>query len=121
VRGSTGWWMAERYCIDILSQISAIQAALDKVALGLLDDHARHCVMGANGHPCKTKRFGRGRAADSARLIGFRADRRVEAPRVVTVEPWLTSADGEAGDLLCLRTAGAGRASSGIFRTGSTR
>jgi DNA-binding FrmR family transcriptional regulator len=37
----------ERYCIDVLTQISAIQAALDKVALGLLDDHARHCVIGA--------------------------------------------------------------------------
>ena len=37
----------DRYCIDILTQISAIQAALDKVALGLLDDHAHHCVMGA--------------------------------------------------------------------------
>jgi DNA-binding FrmR family transcriptional regulator len=29
----------DRYCIDVLTQISAIQAALDKVALGLLDDH----------------------------------------------------------------------------------
>ena len=38
----------ERYCIDILTQVSAIQAALDKVALELLDDHARHCVVGAN-------------------------------------------------------------------------
>ncbi len=37
----------ERYCIDVLTQISAVQAALDKVALGLLDDHAQHCVMGA--------------------------------------------------------------------------
>jgi DNA-binding FrmR family transcriptional regulator len=37
----------ERYCIDILTQVSAIQAALDKVALRLLDDHARHCVMGS--------------------------------------------------------------------------
>ena len=36
----------ERYCIDILTQISAVQAALDKVALGLLDEHARHCVAG---------------------------------------------------------------------------
>jgi DNA-binding FrmR family transcriptional regulator len=34
----------ERYCIDILTQISAIQAALDKVALGLMDGHARHCI-----------------------------------------------------------------------------
>jgi DNA-binding FrmR family transcriptional regulator len=37
----------ERYCIDILTQVSAIQAALDRVALGLLADHARHCVVGA--------------------------------------------------------------------------
>jgi CsoR family transcriptional regulator, copper-sensing transcriptional repressor len=37
----------DRYCIDVLTQISAIQAALDKVALGLLDEHARHCVIGA--------------------------------------------------------------------------
>jgi DNA-binding FrmR family transcriptional regulator len=35
----------DRYCIDVITQISAIQAALDKVALGLLDDHARHCVI----------------------------------------------------------------------------
>jgi DNA-binding FrmR family transcriptional regulator len=35
------------YCIDVLTQVSAVQAALDKVALGLLDEHARHCVMGA--------------------------------------------------------------------------
>jgi DNA-binding FrmR family transcriptional regulator len=38
----------ERYCIDILTQISAIEAALDKVAVGLLEDHARHCVVGAD-------------------------------------------------------------------------
>jgi DNA-binding FrmR family transcriptional regulator len=37
----------DRYCIDVLTQISAVQAALDKVALGLLDDHANHCVVGA--------------------------------------------------------------------------
>jgi DNA-binding FrmR family transcriptional regulator len=37
----------DRYCIDILTQITAVQAALDKVALGLLDDHAHHCVIGA--------------------------------------------------------------------------
>ena len=36
----------DRYCVDVLTQISAVQAALDKVALGLLDDHARHCVIG---------------------------------------------------------------------------
>jgi len=49
VRGIQRMVDDERYCIDILTQISAIQAALDKVALGLLDDHARHCVVGGQG------------------------------------------------------------------------
>jgi CsoR family transcriptional regulator, copper-sensing transcriptional repressor len=39
----------ERYCIDVLTQISAAQAALDKVALGLLDDHTKSCVVDAEG------------------------------------------------------------------------
>lgn len=47
VRGVEGMVGEDRYCIDVLTQISAIQAALDKVALGLLDAHAHHCVMGA--------------------------------------------------------------------------
>jgi DNA-binding FrmR family transcriptional regulator len=47
VRGVQGMVEEDRYCIDILTQISAVQAALDKVALGLLDDHAHHCVIGA--------------------------------------------------------------------------
>ena len=34
----------EKYCIDILTQISAVTSALETVALGLLDDHLRHCV-----------------------------------------------------------------------------
>jgi DNA-binding FrmR family transcriptional regulator len=46
VRGIEKMVDEDRYCIDVLTQISAVQAALDKVALGLLDDHARHCVMG---------------------------------------------------------------------------
>jgi CsoR family transcriptional regulator, copper-sensing transcriptional repressor len=49
VRGVQGMVEDDRYCIDVLTQIGAVQAALDKVALGLLDDHARHCVMGAEG------------------------------------------------------------------------
>ncbi len=48
VRGITGMIESDRYCIDIITQISAIQAALDKVALGLLDDHVGHCVLGAS-------------------------------------------------------------------------
>ena len=47
VRGIEGMVQEERYCIDVLTQIAAVQAALDKVALGLLDDHAKHCVIGA--------------------------------------------------------------------------
>jgi DNA-binding FrmR family transcriptional regulator len=49
VRGVQGMVENDRYCIDVLTQISAVQAALDKVALELVDDHARHCVMGAQG------------------------------------------------------------------------
>jgi CsoR family transcriptional regulator, copper-sensing transcriptional repressor len=49
VRGIEKMVDDERYCIDVITQISAIQAALDKVALGLLDDHARHCVVGGHG------------------------------------------------------------------------
>ena len=45
VRGVERMVEEERYCVDVLTQISAVQAALDKVALGLLDDHARHCVI----------------------------------------------------------------------------
>ncbi len=51
VRGIARMVEDDRYCIDILTQISAIRAALDKVALGLLDDHARHCLVGGGGGP----------------------------------------------------------------------
>jgi DNA-binding FrmR family transcriptional regulator len=37
----------EKYCIDILTQISAITKALQSVALGLLDEHLNHCVVDA--------------------------------------------------------------------------
>lgn len=49
VRGIRRMVDDERYCIDVLTQISAVQAALDKVALGLLDDHARTCVLPTEG------------------------------------------------------------------------
>ena len=45
VRGVQNMVGEDRYCIEVLTQISAIQVALDKVALGLMDDHARHCVV----------------------------------------------------------------------------
>lgn len=37
----------EKYCIDILTQISAMTSALESVALGLLDEHLNHCVLHA--------------------------------------------------------------------------
>ncbi|HRV61173.1 MAG: metal-sensitive transcriptional regulator [Solirubrobacterales bacterium] len=37
----------EKYCIDILTQISALTSALEGVAIGLLDEHLRHCVVDA--------------------------------------------------------------------------
>jgi CsoR family transcriptional regulator, copper-sensing transcriptional repressor len=55
VRGIEGMVEHDRYCIDVLTQISAVQAALDKVALGLLDDHAAHCVMDAEGDDRREK------------------------------------------------------------------
>ena len=51
VRGVTRMVEEDRYCIDVLTQISAAQAALDKIALGLLDGHARHCLAGKGEAP----------------------------------------------------------------------
>ena len=49
VRGVERMIDEDRYCIDVLTQIAAVQAALDKVALGLLDGHVAHCVVGGHG------------------------------------------------------------------------
>jgi CsoR family transcriptional regulator, copper-sensing transcriptional repressor len=46
VRGVQRMVDEDRWCPDILIQISAIQAALDKVALALAEDHANHCILG---------------------------------------------------------------------------
>lgn len=47
VRGIGKMLDADRYCVDILTQISAIQSALDATALQILEDHTRGCVSGA--------------------------------------------------------------------------
>ncbi|MDP1683342.1 MAG: metal-sensing transcriptional repressor [Burkholderiales bacterium] len=47
VRGIGKMIEGDRYCLDILTQISAIQSALDATALQSLDDHTRGCVSGA--------------------------------------------------------------------------
>jgi CsoR family transcriptional regulator, copper-sensing transcriptional repressor len=51
VRGVARMVDDDRYCIDVITQINSIQAALDKVALGLLDGHVRHCLVGGHGGP----------------------------------------------------------------------
>jgi CsoR family transcriptional regulator, copper-sensing transcriptional repressor len=44
VRGLQRMIEEERYCIDVLTQVSAVNAALDGVALKVMEDHVRHCV-----------------------------------------------------------------------------
>lgn len=56
VRGVANMVEADKYCIDILTQISAAQAALDKVAVELLRDHARHCLSASNSESERTKK-----------------------------------------------------------------
>lgn len=48
VRGVRSMVDDERYCIDVLTQIGAIRAALDRVALGLVDEHTRNCLREAD-------------------------------------------------------------------------
>ena len=55
VRGVEKMVDEERYCIDILTQIGAIQSAVDAVALKLLDDHVRHCVADSEGQERQEK------------------------------------------------------------------
>lgn len=45
VRGIHRMVQEDAYCIDVLTQITAASNALKKVAVGLLDDHIRHCVV----------------------------------------------------------------------------
>ena len=47
VRGIERMVEDDRYCIDVLTQIAAVNTALEAVALKILDDHVRHCVAGA--------------------------------------------------------------------------
>ena len=47
VRGIEKMVEDDRYCIDVLTQISAVTTALESVAFRILDDHVNHCVAGA--------------------------------------------------------------------------
>lgn len=44
VRGLQCMIEADEYCIDVLTQVSSVTAALQSVAVGLVDEHLRHCV-----------------------------------------------------------------------------
>jgi DNA-binding FrmR family transcriptional regulator len=60
----------EKYCIDILTQVSAMTSALQSVALGLLEEHLSHCVVdaAATGGPEADQRLAEASAA-IARLV----------------------------------------------------
>lgn len=47
VRGITGMVEADRYCIDVLTQLQAVRAALAKVESEMLKSHLGHCIQGA--------------------------------------------------------------------------
>ncbi len=47
VRGIARMIEDDRYCIDILTQLGAVDTALEAVALKVLEDHVEHCVAGA--------------------------------------------------------------------------
>jgi DNA-binding FrmR family transcriptional regulator len=51
VRGVSRMVEEDRYCIDVITQIAAVQAALEKIALGLVDGHVRVCMQGEGGAP----------------------------------------------------------------------
>ncbi|HNA98686.1 MAG TPA: metal-sensitive transcriptional regulator [Marmoricola sp.] len=60
----------DKYCIDILTQISALTKALESVGLGLLDDHLKHCVLDAAraGGPAADEKIAEASAA-IARMV----------------------------------------------------
>lgn len=47
VRGIERMVEEDRYCIDVLTQIAAVNTALESLAFTILDDHVNHCVAGA--------------------------------------------------------------------------
>ena len=70
VRGIARMIEGDKYCIDVLTQVSAATKALEAVALGLLDEHLRHCVTqaAAEGGPVAEQKVAEASAA-IARLV----------------------------------------------------
>jgi DNA-binding FrmR family transcriptional regulator len=71
VRGLQRMIEDDTYCIDVLTQISAVSSALESVALGLLDQHIRHCVADAarEGDQAEADRTVAAATAAIARLV----------------------------------------------------
>ena len=57
VRGIERMVEEDRYCIDVLTQIAAVNTALESLAFKILDDHVNHCVAGAlaSGDPVEAE------------------------------------------------------------------
>lgn len=51
VRGIARMVEEDKYCIDILTQVAAVNKALHAVSLGLMEEHIGHCVVGAASEP----------------------------------------------------------------------
>lgn len=70
VRGITKMIESDKYCIDVLTQVAAVNKALEAVALGLLDEHLKHCVAdaAAEGGPVAEEKIQEASAA-IARLV----------------------------------------------------
>jgi DNA-binding FrmR family transcriptional regulator len=70
VRGVQKMVDTDTYCIDILTQVSAITKALQAVSLGLLEDHVSHCVVDAARESDEAAQIKVREAADAiARLV----------------------------------------------------
>ena len=69
VRGLQRMVESDTYCIDILTQVSAATKALEAVALGLLDDHLRHCMAHAARDPVELDEKVSEASAAIARLV----------------------------------------------------
>lgn len=60
----------DRWCPDILQQIAAVRAALDKVALGLAEGHVQHCVLESADDPARREEMTSELMRALGRLIG---------------------------------------------------
>jgi DNA-binding FrmR family transcriptional regulator len=69
VRGLQGMVEDDRWCPDILQQIAAVQAALDKVALGLAEGHVQHCMMAGADDPKRSEEMTRELMTALGRLV----------------------------------------------------